>query len=180
MTEAMQQLAEKLVIQEAIVRYARAVDRADWSAVRAAYHPDAFDDHGSFKGCVDDLIDYLRSLLANSENGMHLLGNCMVELAGPDLALAETYFISQRLRMPEESEECGPDDRICRLGWGRYVDRFERRDGEWRVARRIVTMDAIFSVLARDAVRGGVISWGTRDDSDPLVRMQAEIFGSAS
>lgn len=178
MSDVLQQLADKAAIKDAVARYARAVDRNDWVEVRAAYHADAHDDHGSYKGGVDGLLDYLQVLLSEAEGGMHMIGNCLVELAGPDLALAETYFISQRLRPPTEAEtECGPTDRMCRLGWGRYIDRFERRGGEWRVAERIVAMDAIFSLVAHGGARSATTTWGTRDASDPLVAIRARLFG---
>lgn len=179
MSDVLQELADKASIQDAIARYARAVDRGDWAGVRAAYHPDAHDDHGSYQGGVDGLINYLQVLLAGAEGGMHMIGNCLIELASPDLALAETYFISQRLRPPTEADpECGPRDRICRLGWGRYIDRFERRGGEWRVARRIVAMDAVFSLVALAGARSSGVTWGTRDGGDPLVAARAAMtFG---
>jgi hypothetical protein len=171
-------LLEREQIKDAIARYARAVDRGDWPAVRAAYHPDAHDDHGGYKGGVDGLMDYLQRLLAGAVNGMHFLGNCVVDFAGPDLALAETYFISQRLRSPTpEDPGCEPGDAMCRMGWGRYVDRFERRGGEWRVAKRVVVMDAILSVVAKGGERGGAAAWGSRDANDPLIAMRREIFG---
>lgn len=164
--------ADKMAIQEAILRYARAVDRSDWDSVRAAYHADAYDDHGEFKGTIDELIPWLQDRFAGAETGMHLIANCLVELAGPDTALAETYFVSHRLRPPSsdaEHAECGPGGAFCRQGWGRYIDRFERReDGVWRVAHRTVVMDSILRFAVQDAIRGGVAMWGSRDGKDWL------------
>lgn len=166
------QWADKLAIHEAILRYARAVDRSDWEGVRAAYHPDAYDDHGEFKGSIDQLIPWLEERFAGAETGIHFIGNCLVDLAGPDHALAETYFVSHRLRPPgndAERSECGAEGAYCRQGWGRYVDRFERRDdGVWRVAHRTVVMDSVVQAPVPDAKRGGIAVWGRRDQDDWL------------
>jgi hypothetical protein len=111
---------------------------------------------------------------------MHLVGNCLVDLAGPDLALAETYFVSHRLRSPVDTGEialCGPDGAMCRQGWGRYVDRFERRaDRTWRVAMRTVVMDSVVQVPVQDAQRGGITVWGRRDRQDWLWKSQEQIL----
>lgn len=177
---SLQDILTRHAIQDAMARYARAVDRSDWAGVRAAYHPDAYDDHGDYKGHVDGLIHWLETRFANAENGMHFLGNCLIEQAGPDLALVETYFVSQRLRPPnaEERRTAGPKDAICRQGWGRYVDRFERRNGEWRVARRTVVLDATFTFVARDAVRSGPAVWGLRSPADLVYTSRREMLGA--
>ncbi len=176
----LRELHDRVLIQDVMMRYARAVDRNDWAALRAAYHADAYDDHGEFKGSVDDLITYLQNLLGGSPGGMHMLGNCLIEFVDDDSALVETYFVSQRLREAGPGDaDCGPEDAICRLGWGRYADRFERRAGEWRIARRQVVMDAIFSVKAEGGgVRRGRTAWGSRNASDPLLQLRAQLFGS--
>jgi hypothetical protein len=171
---SVEQWLDKLAVQEAILRYARAVDRSDWDGVRAAYHSDAYDDHGEFKGTVDQLIPWLKDRFAGAETGIHFIGNCLVDVVEPNLALAETYFISHRLRLPSngaEREECGEKGAFCRQGWGRYVDRFERReDGVWRVAHRTVVMDSIVQVPVRNATRGGITVWGRRDQQDWLAQ----------
>jgi hypothetical protein len=65
-----------------------------------------------------------------------------------------------------------------REAWGRYVDRFERRaDGAWKVADRVVVIEASSGALAIGGARRGDLSWGQRDRSDPLYRAYAQIFG---
>jgi hypothetical protein len=172
-------LLDRASIEDALCRYARGVDRSDWELVRAAYHPDAYDDHGDYKGGVDGLIDWLRKRFAQAAGGMHFLGNCLIEFAEPRLALAETSFISQRLRPAgaEEAGASGSGDTLCRQSWGRYVDRFECRDGEWRIARRTVVLDAIYTFPASSGTREGSAVWSRRDRGDILYRAQAELRG---
>ena len=49
-------LLDKQAIWEVMLRYCRSIDHRDHDLVRSTYHPDAYDDHGSFVGGIDDLI----------------------------------------------------------------------------------------------------------------------------
>lgn len=176
--QALRRLFDKDEIHDAMTRYARGVDRGDWELMRSTYHPDAFDSHGDYKGDIDGLIKWLDQRFAGVDNSMHFLGNCLIEFAGPDLALVETYFVSRRLRPPtaDESKTIGPKDAMCREAWGRYVDRFERREGQWRVAHRTVVLEASSSSLALGGARTSPLTWGQRDRGDRLYQAQSEIF----
>lgn len=179
--QALQTLIDRAEIQDVLYRYARGVDRGDWDLVRSTYQPDAFDDHGEYKGGIDGLIEWLIQRFAAADNGMHFLGNCLVEFAGADRALVETSFISQRVGSPSAGEvgASPPRETTCRQSWGRYVDRFERRNGEWRVARRTVVLDVVMIWPTQSAPRIAPAEWGKRDRSDPLYRVQREILGGA-
>jgi hypothetical protein len=171
-------LLDKEAIQDAMARYSRGVDRGDWALLRSTYHADAWDDHGDYKGPIDGLVEWLDKRFAGVDNSMHFLGNCLIEFADANTALVETYFVSRRLRAPieEEREIAGPGDAMCREAWGRYVDRFERRDGTWRVAHRTVVLEAASTSLALGGARSGTSTWGRRDRNDRLYLAQAELF----
>lgn len=181
-SEALRRMIDRTEIYEVMCRYARGVDRGDEEVIRSAYHPDAWDDHVDFKGDVDGFIAWLDTRFVGFDNSMHFLGNCLVEFAGPDLALVETYYASRRLRPPvgDEGADLAPGDMICWQSWGRYLDRFERRNGEWRIARRTLVIDSRFSSVAKNGARSGPVTWGVRNTSDPLYAVRAEIFGDAS
>lgn len=177
--DPLQRLLDKEAIRDALALYARAVDRGDWALLRSTYHADAWDDHGGYQGPIDGLVEWLDQRFAGVDNSMHFLGNCLIEFAGADLALVETYFVSRRLRPPagDECKTAGPRDAMSREAWGRYVDRFERRDGQWRVAHRTVVLEASSTSLALGGARGGATTWGHRDRTDRLYQVHAEIFG---
>jgi SnoaL-like domain len=64
---------------------------------------------------------------------MHNICNVLIELDG-DIARCESYVIVI-VRLPQDEGA---------MDWmhaGRYVDRFERRNGEWRIAYRTVVYD---------------------------------------
>ena len=171
-------LADRAEIYDVMCRYARGIDRGDADLIRSAYHPDAYDDHVHYKGDIEGFIAVTAKRMQGVDNSMHFLGNCLIEFAGPDLALVETYFASRRTRAPVGDEGVGlaPNDAICRQQWGRYLDRFERRNGEWRVANRLVVVDARFDTVAKCGAREGPLVWGTRDASDPYYKVRGEIF----
>jgi hypothetical protein len=183
MTETMKRLADRAEIQDCLSRYARGVDRGDWDLVRSTYHPGAYDAHGDYKGDVDGLITWLDERFAGVDNSMHLLGNCLIEFAGPDHAFVETYFGSSRLRAPTDAERASlqAKDMMCRDAWGRYADRFERRDGEWRVAHRIVVLERAYTTVAIGGKRAGTATtWGRRDGADPSYTQRSEVFASVA
>lgn len=177
--DALQRVIDRTEIHEVMCRYARGVDRGDWELLRSTYHPDAYDDHVEFKGPVDGLIEWLKERFSGVDNLMHFIGNCLIEFAGPDLALVESYFTSRRLRQPvgDECKTTVAGDAICRQSWGRYVDRFERRDGQWRVANRKVVLEHRYTSVAKGGARDERPTWGMRDFSDPLYVARAELFG---
>jgi len=175
--EALQRLLDKEEIYETICRYARGVDRGDWDLVRSTYHEDAFDSHGNYQGDINGLIAWLENLFKGVDNSMHFLGNCMIEFGSHDSALVETYFVSRRLRAPtgEELSFAKPTDAFSRDYCGRYVDHFERREGQWRVLHRTVVTEAMSDSLALSGARTHPLVWGQRDMSDRLYEARKEI-----
>jgi hypothetical protein len=158
MDPVLRELKDRQEILDCLARYCRGMDRFDADLVRSAYHPDAVDDHGPFSGSVEGLIAHV--FAADGKRYVrtqHILGNHSVELAG-DTAWAETYWMFLGVRADAPAD----------VGAGRYVDRFERRDGRWAIAHRVSVTDYAADtyppeVLAR--VNGQ--SRSRRDRSDP-------------
>jgi hypothetical protein len=166
-------LLDKQDIRDALHRYSRGIDRGEWDLVRSAYHSDAYDDHGPYKGDVPGLISWLDDRFADVEDSTHFLGQTLVEFTRPHSAFVETYFLSRRLLVPtpEQRATLGSEDMMCREVWGRYADEFERRDGRWAVSRRVVVIDARYTTPAFDATRpdDGRTTWGLRNPSDAVL-----------
>ncbi len=122
-------------IRDVLARYTRGVDRMDRELVLSCYHPGAHDDHGAFQGSAEEFADWVQEVLSYFDTTMHFLGQQLVEVAG-DRAHSETYCVAYH-RRDARDDEPGSD-----LWMGlRYVDRFERRDGEWRIADRRCVFD---------------------------------------
>jgi hypothetical protein len=150
-------------IADVLCRYCRGIDRLDLELVRSCYHPDAYDDHGTVRGSVDEFLAGAASFLPQFAATMHFLGNMLIEVDGA-VARAETYAVAYHRLEPDEGS--GKDDI-----WGlRYVDRFERRDGEWRIAHRVMTQEwRRVEPVAPGRGRGRTPGqWGRRDRDDPI------------
>lgn len=153
-------LIAKQEIRECLARYARGIDRHDTEMVLSAYHPDGHDRHGSgFAGTPAELAEW-----GNTEHAKHwtthshLLATSTIEVDG-DRAASETYvtWVQKRRDAPRAD-----------IGGGRYLDRFERRDGEWRILDRNLVVDWVLEVDSED--RRGIgerYPRGTWDGSDP-------------
>ncbi|MGA8371952.1 MAG: nuclear transport factor 2 family protein, partial [Acidimicrobiales bacterium] len=92
---------------------------------------------------------------------MHLIGNHLCELAG-DTAYAETYGTAHHWGEPLEDPARNFTSAF------RYVDRFERRAGDWRIAERFAVREWTRAVPA-EVVRAkeGEGPVARRDRSDP-------------
>lgn len=122
-------------IHDVVVRYCRGIDRRDRELVRACYWPDATDDHaGAFAGTREEFVDWVFRVLDRFTMTMHVVGNQLVEVDG-DVADVETYGVAHHRGEP------GDDRRRNYTTGFRYLDRFERRDGEWRIAARRVALE---------------------------------------
>lgn len=104
MQQAIHELLEREKIRDALQRYARGVDRRDWELVGDAYHPDAHDDHGGYKGGVPGLLEWLERRHALIEQSMHFLGNCIIDFLSETTAVAETYCVVYQ-RLGDEARE---------------------------------------------------------------------------
>lgn len=125
-------LRDKAEIFELVNRYTRGVDRHDVETMASVFHPDAIDNHGDFLGNVDEFIEWVNTgHSAATESHMHNITSHTSEIEG-DVAHAESYVIV--VLRPEDGQP-------VRIGGGRYLDRLERRNGEWRIALRRVIMD---------------------------------------
>jgi hypothetical protein len=121
-----QHLIDRQAILDCLTRYCRGVDRFDRDLVSSAYHPDAVDDHGAFVGTRDEFIDWVFALHGKGQiSTQHHLTNHTCEIDG-DVAHAETYYLFAARNVDETLWVAG----------GRYLDRLERREDQWRIATR--------------------------------------------
>jgi hypothetical protein len=166
--QAVRERKDRDDIHHTMLGYLRGCDRAEWDLVRRAYHPDAEHDHGSYAGDVEGLIDWIKVMQAPMRTVMHTLGNMNIELNG-DVAVAESYLVAYM-----ETTGEGGDREFFQVG-SRSIDRWERRNGEWRIAKRLVPM--VFSRRSpledeEPLVEGSMLD--SRTAADVLWQMRAE------
>jgi hypothetical protein len=130
---------EALLARDAIgvvlARYARAIDRADGDLLKSCYFEDAIEEHGSsWSGPAHRYVDVAIPKVRSMGTMQHLLGQSHVEFAGAEVAFVETY-IWTFARFAKDGREWDT------FTGGRLLDRFERREGDWRIAHRRTIFD---------------------------------------
>jgi hypothetical protein len=128
-------VAAERAIRRRLLDYCRGIDRCDADLVASVYHPDGTDDHGAFHGLGRDFAVYATERLRrHAEATMHVVGDSLFDFRNAALAEVETPVLAwHRCRDADGSY-------LERFG-GRYFDTFECRDGEWRIAHRLLTRD---------------------------------------
>jgi hypothetical protein len=160
--ERLQRLGDKQAIRDVLMRYWRGIDRADEQLVRAAYHPDAYDDHGYYEGDVDGFVRSLHaSVFPRFTCTMHYSGHIAIDFTGANTAYAESYTEAHHVLAQDGSATDG----VYGL---RYVDCFERRDGDWRIAHRVCTWDWRRSDRIGDQTLAPGFFRGVRNHADPI------------
>ncbi len=129
-----EELVDREAIRDCLYRYARGIDRVDEAMLRSVYWSDATDDHaGMFSGPAGEFIAQMMRDLPAFGDTMHVMANILIRLDG-DSAKVESYvYAIHRIQIDGAMRDV--------IGAGRYLDRFERRVDEWRIAARVVTTD---------------------------------------
>lgn len=124
-------LDDRLQIHDVYRRYTRGFDRSDVELMHTAFWPDVQINYGtqllSFDGFVTEHLDMHTRELASYA---HHIASESVEIDG-DVAHVECYVVAF-FRQREGSDFAGGTN----IAGGRYIDRLDRRDGEWRIAVR--------------------------------------------
>jgi hypothetical protein len=142
---------------ELVTQYCRALDRCDGELLRSLYHPDAVYD-GVFKGNALRFVEHLTGrddwdAIKTPGPVQHSLSNALFEVHG-DVAYGEVYLETRLVR----------GDVVERL-LARYLDRYERRNGRWRISLRRAIIEA-----GRPGFEPDSSPRGTRDPTDPSYR----------
>ena len=163
----LQELLDREAIRDNLMRYSRAVDRHDAAAMEAVYWPDAYDYHLLFEGAPAKIVEASMSFTRGMPT-QHFLGQMLVETTGPGRAFSETYYQAYH-NMPGASEA---DDRRDLTLLGRYLDTHEKREGEWRIVRRIIAVDAYHDQPGSQDWAAGIVAGirprGGHKPHDPL------------
>ncbi len=132
MSAELRELLDREAIRDCLARYARGVDRLDRELLLSAYHEDAVDDHGKFLGSPAEFADWAFAMHSGFHvSHQHAILGSTFDIDG-DTAHVETYFLFLAMNR---------SGRPWSLSSGRYIDRFERRDGRWAIAFRVCVRD---------------------------------------
>ena len=158
MRAELQRIRDREQIHDCVLRYARGLDRHDEEILSSVFHDDAIDHHGDFTGTIDEFVPWANALhAANWASHTHFIVNHRVEIDGAE-AQSETYVLYVLNRK---------DGTRIDFGGGRYIDRLERRDGEWRIVARELVHDWRAEADQARYARTASYPQGTWDRSDP-------------
>ncbi len=133
--EQITRLLDKQAITDLLYAYCNAADRHDNEKMRQLYHEDAIDDHGGFfKGPAMDFIDHLPDIQKSMRILHHNLTTMNIAIDG-DYAEGEIYVLAFHQALNEN------DEPIDVLIGGRYLDKYEKRDGIWKFSYKAVLAD---------------------------------------
>lgn len=167
------ELLDKQDILDCLTRFSRGMDRFDKDIYMSAFWPDGTVAAGPFVGTPEECWNWAIPMHdAGQIAHHHALLNTTFDIQG-DEAHTETYYLFSARNRDDSNWIAG----------GRYVDRFERRDGEWRIAVRtnaiewsgiLPTMDIPFADVP-DIKDNGPAARGKEDISyrRPLTNLRA-------
>jgi hypothetical protein len=156
-----QHLEDRAAIVERIATHARGCDRHDVDLLTSTYHDDGVDEHGTTVNPGPDYAGWANAVhAASSQTHLHHITTHTCEIDG-DQAHAESYVLVTMLTL---------DGTTATVMCGRYLDRLERRDGDWRIAVRRATVELAFSadasMLQSKYFQAQHYIKGTRDQAD--------------
>ena len=131
MTLSIQEMSDRMEIQDLLVRYCYAVDQRDWDAYRSVYTEDAvIDDVSAGPGqSVDEMVQFLSAALEKVVLIQYAVSTTLIDLHG-DTASARTIC-----HCPVVLDRGGGKTEMFFQGlW--YVDELVRTGSGWRIRRR--------------------------------------------
>jgi hypothetical protein len=152
-------LQDRLAILDCISRHSRGQDRHDAELMISVYQQNGIDEHGPTLKLGPEYGEWANQTHASAfADHLHNITTHTCEIDG-DEAHCESYFIASLVARDRQS---------VNLIGGRYLDRLERRDCEWRIAVRRCTIEwglvSDGSLLNSGAFQGFVK--GSWDNSD--------------
>jgi hypothetical protein len=119
-------LLDRQDILDCLTRFSRGMDRFDRELFLSAFHSDAEIAAGPFVGGPVELYDWAAPMHEQGQiSTYHNLLNLTCDIDG-DVAHTETYYLFVGRNRDDSNWIAG----------GRYIDRLEKRSGQWRIALR--------------------------------------------
>jgi hypothetical protein len=131
---ALQEMLDEFQLRKLVHTYCRAVDRGDFAQLKTLYHRDAVDAHGTFsEGSADQFVDQLAAAHPYIRSMQHNVTTTNFAIDG-HTAEGEVYTIAVHTL-------AGRDRDVDLVVGGRYLDRYEKRDGTWKIVERTIVTD---------------------------------------
>ena len=130
---SLQEISDRLEIQDLLVRYAHCIDARDIDGLDDIFTPDARIDYtavGGAAGGLAEIKDFLRESLALFSSSQHMIGNTMIDYDDPDTVRARTICHNPMVH------RLTGEEKVMTVGiW--YVDVLVRTPDVWRIKERV-------------------------------------------
>ena len=166
-----EEAADRMALQHLVTTYGHGIDRRDYALLRTLYHDDAVDDHSPYYcGPAAGYVDWLPTMMANWRATSHVMVNMLFLIDG---AQAEGVVSARTWHLTADGA------RVF-IAWGRYADRYEKRDGIWRFAHRFFVLDATEERAANadDSFGTAGVALGSAGADDPIYH-RLPMFGAS-
>ena len=129
---SLQEMSDRLEIQDLLTAYCHAIDLRDWDALDNVFTADAFIDYtqaGGERGALPQIKAYLDRAMKQFSGFQHMVSTMKLELDG-DAAKAKTILFNPMIT------EHGGSQHVFFVGlW--YCDRLVRTAEGWRIRERV-------------------------------------------
>lgn len=130
---SLQEIADRIEIQDLLTRYTRAIDTRDFDRLDDVFTPDATIDYtavGGTRGAFPEVKAWLRTALGHYSVSQHMISNFTIVVEG-DTAQSRVYVFNPMGRTRPDGQL-----ELFFMG-GYYVDRLIRTAAGWRIAERV-------------------------------------------
>jgi hypothetical protein len=148
MTDALQRLVDESEIRRIRRLWAFARDQGDWDTVATLFHPNAPVSISWYSGNAEGFVEASRKMFGHTKpetRSKHWFGNDRLTLNGTRATLETDIEVRTRDLIEGRLFDFTYD--------GRFFDRFEKRDGAWKIAQWTCLYD---SDRAAPAVPGDI------------------------
>jgi 3-phenylpropionate/cinnamic acid dioxygenase small subunit len=139
---ALQEISDRLEIQDLFARYSFAIDDRDWDALDKVFTPDAqidYSETGGAKGSFAEIKAWLPGALERFPRFQHMVATTKLDIAG-DEARSRTILFNPMVHRADDGTE-----QVFFIGlW--YRDRLVRTPEGWRIAERYEEMSYAHNV----------------------------------
>ena len=146
----LQEMSDRLEIQDLFARYSFAIDERDWNALDSVFTPDAridYTESGGAKGSVCEIKAWLPRALERFPAFQHMVATTKLTLQG-DSATSRTILLNPMVHRDAE----GADHTFFIGLW--YRDKLVRTMEGWRIAERYEEIGWTHNVPSMEPVPG--------------------------
>lgn len=164
----LEQVEAKQALQQLNARFSRAMDRMDRCLMVSLWTDDGEIDWGPHKGSVQPFVIAATTADPRLERSFHSVSNEYFVVDG-DSATGEVSVIIVSTVIED-------GQKIDRLVGGRYLDRYRKEGGQWKIAQRCFVHDWNMNVPSSTADEGmfALFMRGRRDKTDPSYQLFGE------